>query len=124
MDYKNNGKYIMQLGFMDLEYEGYYTFIISSKIDCCIIHTATHNIINKYNLKSIDTCITKDKYLDYKNKYNIDLLNLKESYFINNKCYIDSETIQDFIIFLLNKDYPEYEVELIELPYIALGKIV
>ena len=124
MDYKNNGKYIMQLGFMDLEYEGYYTFIISSKVDGCIIHTATHNIINKYNLKSIDTCITKDKYLDYKNKYNIYLLNLKESYFINNKCYIDSETIQDFIIFLLNKDYPEYEVELIELPYIALGKIV
>ena len=38
MDYKNNGKYIMQLGFVDSEYEGYYTFIISSKVDGCIIH--------------------------------------------------------------------------------------
>ena len=131
-NYKINNKYVINMWFGDISDDGhgkFDVFTILSKVDRDCISNAYTEIINKYELKSIfyeycDCNIYLEDYLYYKDTFNIDIFELSEKDFTE-KVYISTDDFEKFIVFLINKEHPDYEVEIIELPecskYIGYG---
>ena len=131
-NYKINDKYVINMLFGDISHDGhgqFDIFTILSKVDRDCISNAYTEIINKYELKSVfdeyvDCNICLEDYLYYKDTFNIDIFELSEKDFTE-KVYISTDDFEKFIVFLINKEHPDYEVEIIELPecskYISYG---
>ena len=114
-NYKINDKYVINMLFGDISHDGHGQldmFTILSKVDRDCISNAYTEIINKYELKSIfdkyDDCnIYLEDYLYYKDTFNIDIFELSEKDFTE-KVYISTDDFEKFIVFLINKEHPDY----------------